>query len=189
MGPDTMGGPGQIVATVIAVAVVLGVMLLRNARPRKLRVELLWLRPVLFALIIAATLSASPVPMTLLSLSVLALAVLLGAGLGWQRGRFMKIEVDTETHALTSRASPVGVLFIVAILGLRILLRGAALEARTPFGLPASAITDGLVLLIGAMVVTQSLEMWLRARRLLSDARAAKAMAAPGGARSPIVSR
>jgi hypothetical protein len=84
----------------------------------------------------------------------------------------MKIEVDTETHAVTSRASPMGIIFIIGILFLRIVLRDAA--TRIPLGIPAAAIANGLLLLLAAMVVTQSLEMWLRARRLLSEARAAK---------------
>jgi len=79
-------------------------------------------------------------------------------------------------------------IFILAILALRILLRGAALESRTALGLPAASITDGLILLLGAMIVAQSLEMWLRARRLLEEARAAKAAALNPGAQPPLVS-
>jgi hypothetical protein len=101
----------------------------------------------------------------------------------------MRIDVNPETHALTTQASPIGVLLILAVLALRMLLRGAAIESRSALGLPASTITDALVLLLGAMVVLQSLEMWLRAQRLLDQARAAKAAAGPdAGAQPPLVS-
>jgi len=181
------GGPGQTYGMVITVVVVLGVLLLRNRRPRKLRVEMLWLRPVFFAFIVAATLAAAPPPVTLLSLATMTLALAIGIALGWQRGRFMRIDVDPETHALTSRASPVGMIFILAILALRIGLRDVVMQSRSAFGIPTAAITDGLVLLLGAMIITQSLEMWLRARRLLAEAQAAKAGLAAASGNPPIV--
>ncbi len=188
MGSDIVGGGPRLYGTLITVAVVVAVLLLRNSRPRKLRIELLWLRPILFAVIIAFTLSASSFPLTGPSILVFALAAVLGVVLGWQRGRLMTIEVDPETHALTSRASPIGMIFIVAILLLRMALRGAALENHSALGLPAAAITDGLILLLGAMIVTQSLEMWLRARRLLEAARSAKALRESPGAQPPLLS-
>jgi hypothetical protein len=188
MGPDFVGGGPRLYGPLIAVAILVAVLLLRNSRPRKLRIELLWLRPILFALIIAFTLSASSIPLDGPSLGVFALAAIVGVALGWQRGRLMTIEVDPQTHALTSRASPIGMIFIVAILLLRMALRGAALESQSALGLPAAAITDGLILLLGAMIVTQSLEMWLRARRLLAEARAAKAIRDVPGSRPPLVS-
>ncbi len=178
MEPDIQGGGAtQLYAPIIAIAVAVAVVLWRNRRPQKLRMERLWVRPMLFALIIAANLAASPAPLTAVSLGLFSIAVVVGAGLGWQRGRFMHIEVDPETHAVTSRASVVGVVFIVAILAIRMVLRGSALEGHAALGVPAIAITDALVLLLGGMIITQNLEMWLRARRLLEAARAAKSPA------------
>lgn len=188
MGPDMQGGAGQIYGSLIAVLIMAAILWRRNSRPRQLRIERLWIRPVLFALIVGATLTATRFPFDPLSLAALALALAAGAGLGWQRGRFMHIDVHPETHDVTSRASPVGMIFILAVLALRILLRGAALESRTALGLPATAITDGLILLLGAMIVAQSLEMWLRARRLLEEARAAKAASQNPGTQPPLVS-
>ncbi len=188
MFPTTHGGSPAI-ATTITVVIVLAVLFLRNRRPRKLRIEALWVRPVLFFVAIALTLAAAPPPLAPLALAVMALAVVIGVGLGWQRGRFMRIDVHPETHELTSVASPVGMVFIVAILALRIGMRGVVMENHTLLGLPAAAITDALILLVGAMIVTQSLEMWLRARRLLAEAVAAKsgAVAVSPGANPPIV--
>ena len=178
VGPDSQGGGAtQLYASIIAIAVAVAIVAWRNRRPQKLRMERLWVRPMLFALIIAASLVSSPAPLTAVSIGLLFIAVAIGAGLGWQRGRFMRIEVDPETHAVTSRASVVGVVFIVAILALRMVLRSSALEGHAALGVPAIAITDALVLLLGAMIVTQNLEMWLRARGLLEAARVAKSTA------------
>ncbi len=185
MGPDMQGGAGQIYGSFIAVLIMAAILWRRNSRPRQLRIERLWIRPVLFAVIVSATLTATPFPFDPLSLAVLTLALVIGAGLGWQRGRFMQIDVHPETHDVTSRASPMGMIFILAVLALRILLRGAALESRSALGLPAATITDGLIVLLGAMIVAQSLEMWLRARRLLEEAKAAKAEAQHAGSSQP----
>jgi hypothetical protein len=171
----------------ITVAILALVLWRRNSRPRRLRIELLWIRPVLFAVIVGATLSATPFPFDPASLAIMALALAVGAALGWQRGRFMYIDVHPETHDVTSRVSPVGMIFILAVLALRLLLRDATLESRLALGIPAAAITDGLILLLGAMIVAQSLEMWLRARRLLEEARAAKAASGTPGAQPPLV--
>ena len=98
----------------------------------------------------------------------------------------MRIEVHPETHDISAQASPVGMLFILALLGVRMVLRNAALS--TPIaGLPAAVIANSLILLAGAMMVTQSLEMWFRARRLLGEAQAAKAQSLSPGSQ-PIVS-
>jgi hypothetical protein len=185
----TAHGANPAFGMIITVVIVVAVLVLRNRRPRKLRIEALWIRPVLFFVAIALALAAAPPPLAPLSVALMALAVVIGAGLGWQRGRFMRIDVHPETHDLTSTASPVGMIFIVAILALRIGMRGLVMQSHAFFGLPATAITDALILLVGAMIVTQSLEMWLRARRLLAEAIAAKAGAVTvsPGANPPIV--
>jgi hypothetical protein len=182
------GGTAQIYSTILVVAIMTVILWRRNSRPRRLRIERLWIRPLIFALVVGATLIATPFPWDPLSLAVFALALVAGAGVGWQRGRFMRIDVHPETHDVTSRASPAGMIFIVAVLALRLLLRNAALESRSALGLPTAAITDGLIFLLGAMVVAQSLEMWLRASRLLEEARAAKAASENLGAQPPLVS-
>jgi hypothetical protein len=143
---------------------------------------------VIFAVLIGTTLSASPLTVSVESVAIFALSLAIGAGLGWQRGRLMRIEVHPETHDVTSSVSPLGMLFIVVILALRIMLRGAAMESRSALGVPAAVITDALVLLLGAMVVVQGLEMWLRASRLLEAARLSKGPANGPGSQPPLVS-
>lgn len=187
MMTGAMGGTPSL-GTLIVVLVIVAVLVRRNMRARALKVERLWIRPVLFAIIVSATLGATALPLDPLSLAVFALAVVAGVGLGWQRGRFMKITVNPDTHDLTSQASPLGILFILAVLAVRLVLRGVLTESHAVLGLTAAAVTDGLILLVGAMMVTQSLEMWLRAQRLLDEARAAKAARDAAGGQPPLVS-
>src|SRR5262249_3318574 len=101
----------------IGVAVV--VILVRNARPRRLRIEQLWVTPVVYVALVGLALSASPPPLTAASVVLLVAAAALGAALGWQRGRFTEIHIHPETHDLTARQSPIGLAFIFAIFALR----------------------------------------------------------------------
>lgn len=179
-------GAGQGYGVVIAVAVALIVLLLRNRRPRRLRVEFLWVRPVVFLGLLAAMAFVSPPPLTSTAIGLAIVALVLGGALGWQRGRFMRIEVDPETHALTSRASPVGLVFVLALLAIRLGLRGALNENAARLHFPALAITDALVAFAAAMMTAQGVEMWLRARRLLAQAKAAKDGTAAPGVTPPI---
>jgi hypothetical protein len=123
-----------------------------------------------------------------MSIVLLALALVVGAAVGWQRAKFMRIEVHPETHDITSRASPIGMLFILAVVAARMGLRSFAYESRGIAGLPTAAIASALILLVGAMMIAQSVEMWLRARKLLAEAQAAKAPLTSPAANPPIVS-
>lgn len=177
-------GP-QSVSLVVALAILVAVLLLRNRRPRALRVERLWIRPLLFLAIFVSTLAAAPPPVTPTSFAVLAAALVVGGALGWQRGRFIHIEVDPTSHDLTSRVSPVGLVFVLALVLVRTGMRSALTGNAALGGLSAALAADALIGLAAAMMAVQSLEMWLRARRLLAQATSAQAVArAP---RDPIV--
>jgi hypothetical protein len=173
--PAAAGAPGgQLLPLVIGVAVAAIIMLLRNRQARRLRIERLWIRPVLFGVIVTLSLLAAPPPAGLLTWALLNAGLAIGAVLGWQRGRLMRITVDPETHELTSQMSALGQVFVLGLVLLRMGLRsGLAGGAH----LPLAAITGGLLLMAAGMVCTQGLEMWLRARRMLAEAEAARAAA------------
>jgi hypothetical protein len=185
--PPDSAGHGQALGFLAAVGVALLILLLRNRRPRKLRIELLWIRPLIFFALLVTSAIATPPPLTPVSIALMIGALAVGAALGWQRGRFISIEVDPETHALTSRASPVGMIFILALLALRLGLRGMLAQNAATLRISAIEATDGLLVFVVAMMVVQGLEMWLRARRLLAEARAAKAGLSGGAPNPPIM--
>jgi hypothetical protein len=176
-------GGGQLYGIAIPVLIAVAVIALRNSRPRRLRLEAMWIRPAIILGIVALSLVARPLPTDFLSIAVVTLGLVVGAGLGWLRGSLMRIDVHPETHDISAQASPVAMLFILALLGLRMFLRGEAMT--TPVAsLSFVAITDALLLLAGGMLTVANFEMWLRARRLLGEAQAAKA----SGGSTPIVS-
>lgn len=159
---------------VVALAILVVAIVLRNRRPRPLRIERLWIRPAILLALLVWVLSGAPPQFTPLGLGLMAIAALIGAAIGWQRGQFVKIDVHPDTHAVTSQASVAGVIFILAIVALR-LFAGVALQANAgALAISPTTLLDAVMVLGVAMFAAQGVEMWLRAGRLLSEAQAAK---------------
>jgi hypothetical protein len=165
---------GQIYGPLIIIFVVVLALILRNRRPRTLRIELLWVRPVILLGLVGLGAIGQPTLLTPLDLVVICVAVGVGAALGWQRGRLTRIEVDPETHAVRSHVSVLGIVFIVGVLLLRMIAVGAMHGDRSQLPFSPILAADALVVLVVAMFAAQGLEMWIRARRLLAQARTAK---------------
>ena len=179
----------QVLPMVIGVAV-LGLVMLRNRRGRRLRLEFMWVAPLLIAIACGLALwrdmatGVSYGPVTIVGLVA---ATAAGSAVGWWRGSLMRITVDPATEALTSQASPIGLILIGGVFILRFALR--AWVQANPEALPisAAAFGDGFLLFAAGLVVTQRVEMWLRARRQLAIARAggpASSGVGEGGANS-----
>jgi hypothetical protein len=164
------GGAGGPYSLLVPIAVAAVVIILRNSRARSLKIERLWVLPAIYVVMLISTLAEAPPPITPLSSLILVGALLVGAGLGWQRGRFTQVHIHPETHELSSRASPIGMLLIFAILLLRAAGRDWLSANAASLHLPVLAITDGLIVLAVAMLATQRLEVWIRASRMLAEA-------------------
>jgi hypothetical protein len=151
--------------------VFIAMALLRNARARNLRVERLWVAPLLIFVAVALSVSQQQTPAPLFA-GVDALALVVGAALGWWRGRFTEIAVDPQTHALTSRTSPTGMLLILAIFAVRFGVRAYATQHAGALHASVNDVADAFLLLAVGLVCAQRLEIALRATRLLNEARA-----------------
>jgi hypothetical protein len=156
----------------ISGGIVLFVILLRwrrMSRERRLKIELLWIVPLLLVLGGAAMFwSAPPSGMTWL---IAVFALVVGAGLGWQRGRFMHIAVDPETHSVSQRGSPAALLFLLALVAIRAGARQVASYTEHWLHLGAMAVSDILIAFAIGLVTATRIEMYLRARRLIDEAR------------------
>ncbi len=155
-------------------------ILRRNLQPRPLQIDRLWLYPVILLLAIGSALYESP-PTTMIGVASLAAGLGLGVLAGWYRGRLTRITIDPETHAMTSQASIWGTVLIGGLIavryGLRLYLMPDAMSgAHTKLGDTATIVTDALLAFTVGMMCTARLEMWLRARKLLAEAQAAKGM-------------
>jgi len=165
--------PGAGYWTYLVPLIVIAVVILRNARARKLSVERLWISPAIIMTMAILAFSRNPPPGPMgVALDVAAVA--LGAALGWWRGRASTFTIDPETHVITSKVSALGMLLILAIFGLRYLLRGAVAGESSMLHVSAAEATDSFLLLAVGVVSAQRLEWWIRARRMIDAARAAR---------------
>jgi len=138
----------------------------RMSRPRPLKLERLWVLPALYAALCVALYAQHPPRGA--GWLFCAGALLLGAALGWQRGKMMRITVDRDTHTLNQTGSPAALLFIVALVGTRAVARVAV--ERSGWGIDPLAFTDVLMVLALGLFAAMRVEMFLRGRRLLAVA-------------------
>lgn len=153
--------------TALVIGLILALRLRRMSRARPLTLERLWIIPCLYALLVASLIvQARP---SLGGCGLCAAALVIGAGLGWQRGKLMHLSVDPATHQLNQKASLGGLLFIVVLIALKLVgqAEGSALHLNVM--LLSQAFGTMALGLFSAMRV----EMYLRGRRLLEQARAA----------------
>lgn len=153
---------------VVVIAIVMALRWRRMSRERPLKLERLWILPALDAGLAAILLTEYPPVGWAWAFCAVALA--MGAALGWQRGRLMTITVDPQTHALSQRGSPAAMLLLMAIVALRFGARGLV-GAGNPLHLDTVAVTDVLLSLALGLIVATRVEMYLRAKRTLDAAR------------------
>ncbi|MBW8784573.1 MAG: DUF1453 family protein [Novosphingobium sp.] len=141
------------------------------SQPRRLRPERLWIAPVLYLALVALALVEMP-PVTTGWLAFGA-ALLVGAAVGWQRARFMRIEHDPVADTLTIRQSPAALLLILVIVAIRRIGASATVLAQrggSPLSPQALWLTDALLGFALGMIAGQRTELWLRARQLRAAA-------------------
>lgn len=169
---STAGHPNPIITYAITAVVIVVVLMLRLRgmnRVRPLKIDRLWIVPAIYAAI--ATIVFVEFPPTPVGWALCLGALLIGAGLGWQRGRMMRLSVDPATQSINQSASPAAILFIIVLIGVRFGVR--SLAGAGDIGgihLTAMLLTDLLVAMALGLLSVQRLEMYLRARRLLTPA-------------------
>ena len=151
--------------TILILCVVLALRLRGMRRVRPLRLETLWIVPIVYLGVTAYILHQFPPEGR--QWLWLAAALVLGAALGWRRGALMRITVDPETHALNQQASPAALLFLLVL----ILIRQGMRYEGPAMGVNVAALTDLLVVFALGLFTATRIEMFLRARRLLAGVR------------------
>lgn len=155
----------------IAIAVVIPLVLLRNRKPRTLRPQFMWVVPLLIVAVIGAGIWATSMggrghaPVEPLSLLILAVGLTLGCAFGWQRGKMTTIFKEPD-GTLKAQASPIGLVIIIAILIARRALEPWLAAHAADWHINPLAIFEAFVLFAAGMVVVQRIEMWTRARNI-----------------------
>ena len=150
------------------IVIVMALRMRRMGRMRPLKLGNLWIVPALY-LVVAAAMFVQLPPKGWIGIASLA-GLAIGCAVGWQRGKMMHIHVDPETHALNQKASPAAMFFLI---GLIVVRSAARMFLRTEAGVSPAMLTDPLIAFALGMFTLQRLEMYLRAKRLLEEARGA----------------
>lgn len=153
--------------TALVVGLVLALRIRRMSKARPLTLERLWIVPTLYAVLVGVLLAQGAPSLSGWALCAAALAI--GAGLGWQRGKLMHLSVDPATHQLNQKASIGGLLFIVVLIAVKMVgqAEGSALH------LNVLLLTQAFGVMALGLFSAMRVEMYLRGKRLLEQARAA----------------
>jgi membrane protein CcdC involved in cytochrome C biogenesis len=151
--------------TLAIIVVTMALRMRRMGKMRPLNLGSLWVVPAVY-LIVAALMLVQLPPSAGVAIAS-AIGLLVGAAIGWQRGKMMHIHVDPETQALNQKASPAAMFFLVALIIVRMAARGIIGEEG---GVSPAMLTDPLIMFALGMFTLQRVEMYLRAKRLLEEA-------------------
>jgi membrane protein CcdC involved in cytochrome C biogenesis len=157
----------------LSIAIPIGIMLVvvalrmrRMGQMRPLKLEGLWIVPVIYLAVTALMFWQLP-PTGWVAIAS-AIGLLMGATVGWQRGRMMHIHVDPETHALNQKASPAAMVFLIVLILVRTATRGILGHESN---VSPAMLTDPLIAFALGMLTLTRVEMYLRAKRLLAEVR------------------
>jgi hypothetical protein len=151
----------------VIIAVVVALRLRSMGRERPLKLGTLWVVPLVYLLLVGWILFA--LPPTTLGWALLALGLVVGAGLGWHRGKLIRIDRNPETGELRQKASPLAMILLLALIVLK--LGARAIFGETAAGHPASGamlLTDAFIGFALGLLSATRLEVYLRAQRLLA---------------------
>jgi len=152
--------------TIGVIIVVMALRMRRMGKMRPLKLETLWVVPAIY--LVVAVLMFVQLPPTGWVAIAAAIGLVIGAGVGWQRGKMMHIHVDPETHALNQKASPAAIFVLSALILVRMAARSLLGQES---GVSPAMLTDPLIAFALGMFTLQRVEMYLRAKRLVEEAR------------------
>ena len=154
---------------IMAAALIL--MIRRNLRASRIRVQTLWILPLVLLAIAALSIGQSP-PHDAIGVAILAAGLIAGVAAGWYRGKLTHITLDAESGVLTGKGSVIGLVLILALFIARYAVRTWTQTHPDHSGI-AVAIADAAMAMGFATLIVARLEMWLRCRRLMAGAAAA----------------
>jgi hypothetical protein len=151
----------------VIIAVVVGLRLRSMSRERPLKIETLWVVPVIYLVLVGWMLFA--LPPTVAGWALVAVGIVIGAVLGWHRAKMIRIERNPETGELRQKASPLAMLLLVALIVLKLGARAIFGEtAATQPGSSAMLLTDAFIGFALGLLSATRLELYLRAKQVLA---------------------
>ena len=160
MNPSEM----HILLPVAIAIVIIALRAPRMMRPRRFRPAALWIGPALVLGGAGMLMSVRPAP-SAGHVAALAVAFLLGCGLGVARAKLVRITFDAETGLLTQRGTPFGILLLVGLLILRSGLRLVAVD-HPELGIDLNNATDLLLFFAFGLVGSYAVVLGVAVSRL-----------------------
>lgn len=152
----------------VVIAVVIGLRLRSMSQERPLKLGTLWIVPVVYLLLVGSMIFS--LPPTPAGWALLAAGIVAGLALGWQRGKLIRIERSPQTGELRQKASPLAMLLLLALIVLKLGARTVFGDAAaTQPGSSAMLLTDTFIGFALGLLSATRLELYLRARRILTN--------------------
>lgn len=151
----------------VIIAVVLVFRVRSMSRERPLKLGTLWVVPAVYLVLVGSMLFAmTPAP---LGWGLLLAGLGIGLGVGWHRGKLIRISRNPENGELRQKASPLALMLLVALIVLK--LGARSIFGDSAAGHPASSamlLTDAFLGFALGLLSATRLELYLRARRILA---------------------
>ena len=151
----------------VMIALVLALRMRSMGRERPLKLGTLWVAPVVYLLVAGWIVFSLTPPLLGWGLALIGLAV--GIGIGWHRGKLIRITRDPESGKLSQKASPLAMLLLFTLIVLK--LGARAIFGDSAAGHPSSSamlLTDAFIGFALGLLFATRLEIYLRARKLLA---------------------
>jgi hypothetical protein len=161
----------KLIAYLIGGVIFLGILvfrLRRAMRSRPFNLKFIWILPALF--VVLSIITVATLPPSGGEWLWVALSLALGAGIGWFNGRTINLSVNTSDGSVTAKATPLAMLFIVALVLVRIGMRAMMSAQAQTYHLRPALIQNAFMALALGLFVTRAVEMGLRAWRLKREA-------------------
>ncbi|MFL5141138.1 MAG: hypothetical protein ACJ8C9_21155 [Microvirga sp.] len=153
----------------VVIAIVIALRFRSMSKERPLNLGTLWIVPVVYLLLAGSMIFALPPPPLGWGLMLAGLGA--GLGVGWHRGKLIRIERDEQSGKLRQKASPLAMILLVALIVLKLGARAVFGEsAATQPGSSALLLTDAFIGFALGLLSATRLELYLRGRRLLETA-------------------
>jgi hypothetical protein len=165
----------QLFLPILILLPVLYLRMRRMSQAQPLKLGRMWIRPAIFlGLTALALLAPGPhgqphhwAPGAWLWLSI---AGVFGAVAGWYWGRTMAIEVHPEDGTLMVKGGQAAMLVLVVLILFRLGLRTGLQVEATAWHLDMLLISDTSIVFTALLFTVRSVEMFLRARRVMATA-------------------
>ncbi len=155
--------PNQI--AILIVVLVVGIRIARARKPRALHPNRLWIPAAVATLGISMGLWFQPhATFGLVNYAGFALAVAFGVVVGRFRAKTFRLVRDPETGQLMMHTHILTLLLLIGLIAVRSGIRAWAMESGS--AVDAGAIIDALMVFALAMIVTQQITIWQRAKEV-----------------------